>query len=216
MNGLLEKSILEKNSQLNKDIVSHYNPFHEKKEDAQIKWCGVIEAFLNLGIHPETVIDLGSGVSNQILYLKTIVPNVYSIDAFLTKDYFDFLINAGIKVYAGKVEDCDCFQKDSIDCIVDSCAIGCSMDLDRVLQKVSTWLKPGGYFISAGDSDLHEYSLPFPSPDLWIDTAKKYGLQLVGEGFSHSNLDSAYWFPYGRYKLYIARFVFQKPVRPIE
>jgi SAM-dependent methyltransferase len=209
MNCLLEASILDRNASLLQAVLSQYNPYHEKKHDAQIKWIGVLEAFTNLGIKPTTVIDVGSSMSSQVLYLKTIVPTVYSIDCGLTEQYSRHLTNAGIDVTVCKVEECTKFQPNSIDCIVDSCAVGCSMDLERVLEKISIWLKPGGYFISAGDSDLNQHTIPFASPDLWIKTAKKYGLELLTD-FNHESKANAYNYPYDNYTLYIARFVFQK------
>ncbi len=211
MNHLLSESLLTTKKDLLDSILAIENPHHEKKLDAQLKWLGVADAYETLGLNVDTLVDVGCGPSSLPLHFKKTVPNVYGIDYHLEQNAADFLMSKGMNFIRADVLETECFEPASIDCIVDACAIGCSMNLEKALIKIEKWLKPGGYLISVGDSDLTQTSHPFASPQTWVDTAKSLGLELVGD-FPSSNPDDAYFYGYNKYKLYISRLVFRKPV----
>jgi ubiquinone/menaquinone biosynthesis C-methylase UbiE len=211
MNELLSLDILKTKKDLLDSILAIENPFHEKKEDAQMKWLGVADTYHSLGLKANTLIDLGCGPSSLPLYFKTIVPNVYGVDFYLDKAPADFLSKNGVSFVREDVEHSEYFEPNSTDCIVDACAIGCSMKLDLALAKAYKWLKPGGYLISVGDSDINQDNCPFASPKKWVETAKEVGFELVGGSYD-TDVTNKYYFAYGRYMLHISRLVFRKPV----
>jgi SAM-dependent methyltransferase len=211
MNELLSLEILETKKPLLNSIQEIENPFHEKKLDAQMKWLGIADAYETLGLQANILVDIGCGPSSLPLHFKKIVPTVYGVDFYLEKTPADFLANNGVLFIREDVEHSEYFEPNSVDCIVDACAIGCSMKLDLALAKAYKWLKPGGYFISVGDSDVNESNCPFSSPQKWVETAKEIGFELVGDTYD-TTVENKYYYAYGRYTLYISRLVFRKPL----
>lgn len=211
MNNLLPKNTLELYSDLQNEVLAVYNPFHEKREDARMKWVGVISAYKSLDIQANTLLDLGSGPSSLPLYFKQTVPTVIANDINFPACSVELLQQNGVQVLQSNTEDVTDIAPGSIDVITDSCAVGCSMNLDKVLELSYSWLRPGGYFITTGDSCITNDSLPFPSPDYWCNAAQKVGFQLVGsrEPVDH---DAAYQYRYNDLTLHLSRLIFQKPV----
>jgi SAM-dependent methyltransferase len=209
MNGLLSREFLATHETDRQSIIAIHNPFHEKKEDAQMKWVGIIDAYKQLGLNGPVLLDLGCGVSSLPLYFKQLVPTVYAIDMVspANKHLFDA---AGVQ-FLHESADAMSFPENSIDVVTDSCAVGCSMDLEKVLPCVFKCLKPGGYFISVGDSCLTEHRVPFASPTFWRTAALRAGFEIVG-GDDERPLDSCFSFQYNQYKLFISRLVLRKPV----
>lgn len=181
MNGLLSREFLTTHETERQSIVAIHNPYHEKKEDAQIKWVGIIDAFKQLELN------------------DTVSP--------ANKHLFDA---AGVH-FREESADAMSFPENTIDVVTDSCAVGCSMDLEKVLPCVFKCLKPGGYFITVGDSCLTEHRVPFASPSFWRTTALRVGFEVVG-GDDERPQDSCFSFQYNQYKLFISRLVLRKPV----
>lgn len=210
MNYLITKDYLNQYEAEMHEILAIENPFHEKRIDARMKWVGVMVAYKELQLNADSLLDLGCGPSSLPLYFKKTVPNVTAIDCNVPGTVGLFQEN-GVQFVHSTVEEAT-FAPDSVDVIVDSCAVGCSMNVDKVLSNVHSWLKPGGYLISNGDSCLEQNQIPFPSPSYWIEAANRNGLELVGE-IKQQDLDEAYSFQYGPYKLFISRLIFRKPLQ---
>ena len=153
---------------------------HSRKTDAQLKWVGVMEAYTHLNLKASTLIDIGCSIGPLSYYFKEIVETVYGIDSDLALNFNDKK-NSGITIIQEDFLTINTIQSGSIDVVIDSCAIGCSMNIPPVIEKISNLLKPGGYLITVGDTDLNKETLPFINPKTWIELCKKSNLNLVGE-----------------------------------
>lgn len=210
MNCALADNFLDNHKEELDQIMSIHNPVHERKKDALIKWTSIMDAYKLLDLSANTLVDIGCGCSSLVVHFKKTVPNVIGIDVDKVNGWYPILEQNNIQFIHKGVRDVDEIAENSVDVIIDSCSIGCSMNMDHALEKIGIWLKPGGYFITSGDTDVNELQQPFPNADVWIEKAKANNLELLGE--LDRNIENAFMLHYGRYKLNIFRLVFRKPL----
>jgi SAM-dependent methyltransferase len=175
--------------------------------DAQVKWTGVISAFRNLNITPEVCVDVGSGKSPLAIELKKHIPTVYAVDYAVENPK-----NAENGVEQRRVDffTWDELAPESVDLVVDAATI--HENPHRFFEKIASLLKPGGHLISSVDGVLEDApsSEVFMPMSVWVETAKKYGLELITP-FDYSSLErNPFHYHYSYYDLYIASTVFQK------
>jgi SAM-dependent methyltransferase len=222
MNSLLKNNFLIERPVLLDKIMSIENRVHEKNKDNYIKWVGIIEAYEALGINAKALLEVGCGVGSLCIYFKKSIPIVIGVDPaphfdphkadYYKKGIVNYVSN-GVTYIDKDILDVD-IPYNSIDVVIDSCAMGCGIVGDKkekTIEKIYNILIPGGYFITVGDTCLTvtDSKEQFMSPATWIKAANKYKLKLVGEYSEVS--DNIFTSTYGVYTLNIVRLVFQKP-----
>lgn len=206
MNHLLENDFLNFGirKELCEKLLSMPAMGHERKTDALIKWVGILEAYILLNLKVQSLLDVGCGLGPLTEYFKETVEIVYGMDNIC--DMPQDRIQKGIRFIKNDILNDTVIQENSLDLVIDACAIGCSMDIELVIKKISTIIKSGGYFISIGDTDLNKASGIFSCPATWIEICKKNGLELVGDYIE--NKDNL--FLHYNNTLNIVRLVFKK------
>jgi len=182
--------------------------------DAQIKWVGIMEAYELLGLKGESLIDVGCGTGPLAEYFAKFVPRVYAIDKFVDCERYPHMrdrIKAGVNFICDDFTVNTTLPENTFDVITDACAIACSMDIDKSVEKISKLLKTGGHFIMVGDTNLSTVSGNFMNPSAWITTCKQHGLNLVGD---YTEVSTNLFVVNENYKNYgrlnIVRLCFQK------
>ena len=206
MNRLLEDDYLEQQKDIVDDILTVENNYHSKPKDALIKWSGIVEGFKSLHIKPQVTLDVGCGLSSLPIYFKRYSDTVIGVDTSCNHEFKHKLEKNGITFIHSALEHA-VLPDESVDLVVDSCAIGCSMNLNIATQVIYNKLKHGGYFITVGDVCLTTKDGVFPSPDTWIRRAQELGFELVGE--MDENTESKF-LTMENPKLYVARMIFRK------
>jgi SAM-dependent methyltransferase len=208
MNSLLSSDFLIQNNDILSSILSIPNNIHDKKEDAQYKWVGIIDAYNKLNIPAERVLDIGCGFSSLPLYFAQRVKEVYAVEPGDIHDHARILKEGGVNLIQTKFELSD-LPSNYFDVITDACSMGCSMHLDTALEIAYDKLKPGGYLISVGDSCLNQNTNYFASPMYWKSTAEALGFHVGDLDIDETD---KFFIIYNNYKLYISRIILQKPL----
>jgi SAM-dependent methyltransferase len=218
MNTCLPNNYLDRVRGLKSAILSVDNPHHEKKEDALLKWVGILEAYHGLtDVGTRAVVNMGCGTDSLSLYFKRYFDHVYAVDNYPLADKYP---DSGIEF-----SNCDFLEwrgvpDGSVDVCIDSCAathfhhtapgVVCrNCGVEAVMKRVAALLRPGGYFLITSDcvTSVTE-SLEFVPPAHWIAAGRAAGLELVGEW---ADPVDPYNFDYGVLNLKILRLVLRKP-----